>query len=101
MGLPAVSIIAQDARERPNRGEGRQRPVQPIIAALDANGDGVIDAGEIKNAVAALMKLDKNKDGKLTSDEIRPARPGGRQGDRPGGRPNGDQAPRRRRSAND
>ena len=46
------------------------------MAALDVNHDGVIDASEIANAVAALKTLDKNQDGKLTQDELRPARPG-------------------------
>lgn len=55
------------------RGEGRPMPVHPVVAALDANGDGVISAEEIANAPAALKKLDKNGDGKLTEDEIRPA----------------------------
>lgn len=55
------------------------RPPTPLIVkALDANGDGVIDAAEIANASAALLTLDKNGDGKLTRDEYigkRPARP--------------------------
>jgi hypothetical protein len=49
------------------------RPPQPrIIKALDANGDGVIDANEIAKAAAVLMTLDKNSDGQLTPDEMRP-----------------------------
>jgi hypothetical protein len=48
--------------------------------ALDANHDGVIDAQEIANAPAALRTLDKNHDGKLTHDELRPQRPGGQGG---------------------
>lgn len=55
------------------------RPPTPLIVkALDVNGDGVIDATEIANASAALLKLDKNGDGKLTRDEYigkRPPRP--------------------------
>jgi Ca2+-binding EF-hand superfamily protein len=47
-------------------------PALPIITALDANGDGVIDAREIANAGAALKTLDKNGDGKLTRDEFLP-----------------------------
>ena len=62
-------------------GQGRHRPPVPaIVAALDANHDGVIDADEIANAPAALKSLDKNGDGKLTPDEFmgpRPQRPGG------------------------
>jgi hypothetical protein len=51
--------------------------VPPIIAALDANQDGKIDASEITNASAALRTLDKNNDGELTMDEIHGPRPGG------------------------
>jgi len=47
-----------------------------IVAALDANHDGVIDADEIANAPAALKSLDKNGDGKLTPDEFMGKRPG-------------------------
>ena len=68
----------------------------PIQTALDADKDGVISAKEIENAVVALRSLDKNKDGKLDRDELRPPRPdfsGGRPGEggRPGqgGRPTG------------
>jgi len=60
--------------------EGHRPPPPPIIAALDANHDGVIDETEIANATAALKKLDKNGDGKLTMDELRPPRPEGDQG---------------------
>lgn len=66
---------------------GGRRPVPPIIAALDANSDGIISADEINNAPAALKKLDKNGDGQLTEDEYRPKRP---QGGGPGAGPGGD-----------
>ena len=45
----------------------------PVMAALDSDGNGEISSEEIKGAVAALKKLDKNKDGKLTEDELRPS----------------------------
>ena len=77
-------------------GPGGNRPIPPLIAALDADGDGVISAAEIANASAALKALDKNGDGQLTMDEIRPAPPqgggpdGGGRGPNPGGpRPGG------------
>jgi hypothetical protein len=56
-----------------------------IIGALDANHDGVIDADEIKNAAAALAKLDKNGDGKLTREEFMGRPPGRSDGPPPGG----------------
>lgn len=67
-------------------GEGFRPPQHPLEMALDANGDGVIDAKELANAALVLKRLDKNGDGRLTSDEFRPARPsGGGFGGQPGG----------------
>lgn len=51
-------------------------PLPAIVKALDANGDGVIDAQEIANAPAALKALDKNNDGRLTPNEFIGHRPG-------------------------
>lgn len=69
----------------------------PVLTALDANGDRVIDEKEIANAAVALKKLDKNGDGKLTEDEVRPSfgrrGPAGSGG--PGGRPGGEGRPPR------
>lgn len=50
-------------------------PPSPVFAALDTNHDGTISADEIANAPAALKTLDKNGDGQLTQDELRPPRP--------------------------
>jgi hypothetical protein len=99
LGATALVVNAQD-NGGPQNGNGQngppmrgQRPPPPpIIAALDANHDGVIDANEIANASAALRSLDKNGDGKLTPDEFmgpRPQRPGG-PGRNAGGNPGGD-----------
>jgi Ca2+-binding EF-hand superfamily protein len=64
----------------------------PVLRALDADGDDEVSADELKNASAALAKLDKNGDGKLTRDELLPEFRGfgGRPGDGPppGRRPN-------------
>jgi hypothetical protein len=57
--------------------DARRLPVPPIITALDLNGDSVIDAEEITKASELLKKLDKNGDGKLTSDEYLPPHPMG------------------------
>ena len=66
--LPLAPALAQ-APERP------RPPRPPIDLGLDANGDEVIDAAEIANAPAALRKLDRNGDGRLTPDEYRRSRP--------------------------
>jgi hypothetical protein len=71
------------------RGGGQRPPLPLIIQALDANGDGIIDADEIKNAVEVLKKLDKNGDGRLTPDEYLGPRPDGA-GDLRGLRPLGE-----------
>ena len=51
-------------------------PLSPLLAVFDADHDGVLSAAEIQNAAAALGKLDRNGDGKITPDEMRPPRPG-------------------------
>lgn len=66
----------------------------PLMAALDANKDGVIDQKEIANASVALKSLDKNGDGKLTAEEIRPQRPPGQGGPGNQGGPGGQRPPR-------
>ncbi len=41
-----------------------------LMTALDADRNGKLSKKEIDNAVAALKRLDKNADGKLSSEEI-------------------------------
>ena len=89
LGASALAVNAQTAGRSPPPAQGPphqdgpgggpgmpgHRPPSPLMLALDANHDGVIDAAEIANAPAALKTLDKNGDGKLTPDELRPPRP--------------------------
>ena len=63
--------LTYDEIHWPNEREQSGEP-EPLIQVLDANHDDVIDAQEIANAPAALLKLDKNHDGRLTSDEYTP-----------------------------
>lgn len=79
-----LSIFALQAQDKPADNQQGQRRGNPIIAALDANHDGEIDATEISNAPAALRKLDKNGDGKLTRQELRAG--AGARGDAAGGK---------------
>lgn len=76
LALVLVGSIATARAAQPAGREGGPRPRPPIDTTLDADGNEVIDAGEIANAIAALQKLDANADGQLTPDEYRPPRPG-------------------------
>jgi hypothetical protein len=73
--------------ERPGGFNGR-RPMHPLVVALDKNRDNILSSDEIAGASAAIKSLDKNGDGQVTPEEMRPNfggdRPGG---DRPGGAP--------------
>ena len=64
------------ARDRapggPGGGFGGGRFQLPIMKALDADGDGNLSEKEIKKAVAALKKLDKDKDGVVAAAELMP-----------------------------
>ncbi len=59
----------------------------PLMKALDTDQDGTLSASEISNASKTLMQLDKNGDGILSADEMRPdpsSMPGGFAGAGPG-----------------
>jgi Ca2+-binding EF-hand superfamily protein len=64
--------------EREGRGgRGPGGPfIDPVFAALDTNHDNEIDSAEIDRAPTALKALDKNQDGVLSQDEVRPNFPG-------------------------
>jgi len=98
LGTSAFGACAQNAPGNQNQNgggfdgppRGHRPPPPAIIAAIDANHDGVIDPEEAANAPAALAALDKNGDGVLTPDEFdgrRPHRPP--PGDLNNGRENG------------
>src|SRR5688572_30780798 len=89
VGTATLTLVAQDTPKGPREG-GRPggpegRPVIPLLASLDADGDREISADEIAQAAAALQKLDKNGDGKLTVNEYRGERPTGPAGAGHGG----------------
>lgn len=96
----ALALAVLEGRSRGQQQLGRSSrpmaPVLPVFYALDANGDAILSPAEIKDAPARLKVLDRNVDGRLADEEIRPAftrggRPGefGRRGGEfrePGGR---------------
>jgi hypothetical protein len=81
LGASALIVNAQDSGNPPPEGgpggggPHHRPPPLPLIVALDANHDRVIDVNEIANASTALLTLDKNGDGKLTADEYLPPLP--------------------------
>ncbi len=77
---------ASERAEGGRRGGGMMK-MDPVFSALDTDRNGEISEAEWKNASKALAKLDKNSDGQLTADEVRPNFPGGGPG---GGRRGGD-----------
>jgi len=77
LGVTMVSSLAQQA---PPQGQGGDQGGRGgwrgrggggnVMNALDMNSDGTLDTREIQNAALSLRKLDTNKDGKLTPDEL-------------------------------
>lgn len=85
-GLILSGLIVTSAAGQPRQGEenaggfgpaGRPDPMRmsPLMMALDADGDGVISAREMKRAALALRQLDVDEDGQLAADELRPQMP--------------------------
>lgn len=44
----------------------------PLMMVLDVDKDGTLSAAEIENAATVLLKLDRNGDGILSAEELRP-----------------------------
>jgi hypothetical protein len=75
-GLSVLQAQSAPVSGRPKASTPRAQAQPPlVVATLDANHDGIIDAGEIANASQALKSLDKNADGRLSREELRRARP--------------------------
>ncbi|MEI8213924.1 MAG: hypothetical protein WCI02_17370 [Planctomycetota bacterium] len=99
MALQVAKVHAQEEKgpprrpgmlQRPNSGRdmppGGERPgpemldrglammgrLSPLMKALDTDQDGELSAVEIENASKSLLKLDKNGDGVLSNEELRP-----------------------------
>lgn len=79
--LALVLVIGLGLTNVAAKGGPDSRPFTPIMAALDPDGNDIIDAAELANASQALLTLDQDGDGALSCDEIRPDRRGRRGSD--------------------
>lgn len=92
LGLGTAGVLAQDAPGNrpggPRGGQGGDRPnPQEMFKRLDKNGDGKISKEEAPERLAANFdKIDANKDGFITPDELKARQPG--PGGPDGARPN-------------
>lgn len=53
-------------------GMGMMMQMLPVMAALDTDQDGALSSSEIENASKSLLKLDKDGDGLISAEEMRP-----------------------------
>lgn len=86
-----VGLTFAQTRERGQGGDG-PRPgfmrMNPVLDAIDIDQNGTITADELARSADALAKLDKDGDGKLNREELRPNfGPGGGPRGRGPGRP--------------
>ena len=88
--IEELRLPPPDGKRDPKNPPPNKPPIPPVIAALDADRDGTISAAELADAPDSLKVLDKNGDGELSPEELRPHGPPPRaDGQGGGGRPQG------------
>jgi hypothetical protein len=71
----ALTVNAQQGQGRGAGGPhryGAQKLPPPIAAIFDTDSNGVLSAAEIAQAGTQLLKLDQNRDGQLSAEELCP-----------------------------
>lgn len=76
LALALVTGAVASAQPEGQR-DRRPPPVPPLFAFFDADRDGTLSAEEIRNASDALGELDRDGDGEITREEMRPPIPDG------------------------
>ena len=86
-GVCSVAAMMVFAAQNQQPGGAGRGPVSRLASALDADRDGTISSAEVRASSTAIRQLDANGDGRLDGEELRPALgPGGPRG---GGEPSG------------
>lgn len=63
------------------KGAGRnEQQTPPLLRVFDTNGDGELTENEIENAASALKKLDTDRNGRLSAEELQPTGSNGQSG---------------------
>lgn len=73
-GEPGEGAEDPDGREAPGAGGDDAPPLGfgPLAATLDTDGDGAVSEAELASAARSLRLLDRDSDGRLSPDELRP-----------------------------
>jgi hypothetical protein len=75
LSLALLTCAIATAQQPDGRKDRRPPPIPPLLALFDTDRDGTLSAEEIQDAAEALGKLDRNKDGEITREEMRPPTP--------------------------
>ncbi len=85
VGLAMIGSAGVAVAQGPGPREGNRDRLPPLLAALDRDHDGVLSPFEIRHASEALIHLDRNYDGRLTSEEFQGEHGRSHDGDGPKG----------------
>jgi len=84
-GLPHGPGPSRDGDPASGHDDPHRNPLfHVLLHAIDTDGDGFISMTEMNHASEALLALDRNNDGRLSRDELRPGGAAGPKGDNAG-----------------